>query len=252
MHRLFATLLLFCCLAGAAIAQDITVTGVLVTDKAAFCIVKSPEGKEYLARAGETLGEYTVVKIDPSQVVLSDGSSKLPLRMAGEALPAPCLRLKDASLPFAIRLVCEARGEDMQVAPDVKGKITLLTRYEPGQALAQVLEGTSYGSTSHKAFTIVAQQAHLKTVVGQFEQNLAALSKASAQKVSFSFVEADLKYFCQICAKEMKVQIEGAPLMGSVTCRVKSRPAAQSLALACALQVRPIAVSLRGTSLSFR
>lgn len=99
---------------------------------------------------------------------------------------------------------------------------------------------------------LVARQSNLQSVVSRFDQNLSALGQAPVKKVSMDFLKADLGYVCQICVHEMKLSIVGQPPSGLVTCRVSARPAAQTLALACALQTPPVAVSLRGGSLVFQ
>ena len=231
-------------------APEVTVEGILISQNSAAGIVRSWEGDSYLVRPGQSLGEYTVLAIDPNQIVFGYGRAKFPIKMAGAALPpGPILRLQGASLPYAVRLVCDG---PVQIAPDVLGKVTLQTACTPAQALEQVLQGTSFGVSKHRGITIVAQRSSLAGVVTRFDQNMTALSQAPSRKVSMSFMAADLTYVSQVCAREMKLEIAGSPPQGLVTCGLHSRPAAEILALACALQTRPVGVSLNGRSLVFR
>lgn len=238
------------------LAPEVTLEGILISSDGACAIVRATGGDAYLARPGQDLGGYTVLEVSRNRMVLGYGSRKFPIQMEGDggaALPpGPCLRLRGASLPYAIKLVCQARRQEVQVAPDVSGKVTLHAAFVPDRALEQVLENTAFGATKQRGMVIVARRSSLKAVVDRFEQNLSALSQASTRKVSMDFMLADLRYFCQICAKEMNLSIEGQPPTGQVTCRVSARPAAQTLALACALQTHPVAVSLKGKSLVFR
>ncbi|GMU53408.1 MAG: hypothetical protein AMXMBFR33_25540 [Candidatus Xenobia bacterium] len=259
--RLIVALWALLCLSGAVSAEEVSepgvsVEGLLVCKSGRYAIVRVTGGEAYLVRPGQSLGSYVVHAVDPHQIVLGYGSARFPIAMAGDANAAlsqgPSLRLQGASLPHAVKLVCLVDRKEVQIAPDVSGKVTLHSVFVASQAMDQVLQNTSFGWTKHRGVTIVARQTSLKAVVARFEQNLSSLSQAPVKKVSMDFMMADLAFVCQISAKEMKLSIEGQPPSGNVTCWVSARPVAQTLALACALQPNPVAVSLKGTSLVFQ
>ena len=266
--------LLFCSTLSAAAqekpaAPQIQFCGTLESTAGKFAVVRSPK-QTYVCKEGESLGDYQLTEVGNRKITFTYKEFTYPFSLTNttaaphktvekrsdlKTLPQKGvvqMEVADLELDFALKALAKATNNEFHMAPDLEARLTFSGSFKAEDALDKMLENTVYDWTVQRGVLIVAEKVRLRSILDKFEQNLTALEGAPRATSRLDFVNCEFGYFLAACAKIMGLKVGAdAPSEGSATC-LTGRPAAESLALNCALQNPQLTLRVTGGTISFK
>lgn len=218
------------------------------------CAVLQGE-RPYVVRAGTPFGPYAVKSITPEQVLLEDKTGTYPYRfgpvpppappvdaaLTGGALPNPAsfrMDLAYADLPSALKLYSHGTDTDLVSSADLpEPRMRFSGTFSNLSVLSTLLQPVEGDYAVDNGVLVVAPARRLPEVQTTYKANLLALRGVATTRCTVDLTHAKLADFLDIVAThEGGLTMDASIPKGTVSCRLRNRPASEILALCLAAQ----------------